>query len=136
MPEGLLVKWRSCASYQPASRFWVADFGGRRLMNQSVRAFAGEHRLRNRARHFIFEDGRVIWIWLRSSSSGKSQSLVETNRGFVIACDHQKQGPGVASMRPAENLLHQSPAYALLTVSRGCPHRDKLCSRGIVLVQK
>src|SRR6266853_6659183 len=52
--------------------------------------FAEHHRLRDGPRHFVFDDGRVIGIWFGSSSSGKSQSLIESDGGFVVARDHQQ----------------------------------------------
>ena len=46
--------------------------------------------LPNQAKHLIFEDSGIVWIWLRPSSSRESQSFVEGDRGFVIAGDHQQ----------------------------------------------
>jgi hypothetical protein len=52
--------------------------------------FPGVHtHLRNRSSHFVFDNGGMIWIWIGSSSSDKSQSLVEANGGFIVARDHQ-----------------------------------------------
>ena len=90
----------------------------------------------SQSRHLIFDNGRVIWIGFSSPRPGKSQSLVEADSGLVIARDHQEQSSDVAPMRPAENLRDQEPAYALLTVCRGRPHGNKVCSRRIVLVEK
>ena len=92
--------------------------------------------LRNRTRHFIFEDSWVVWIWLRSSSSRESYSLVKTNSGFVIACDHQHHGARIALTRPRENLVNKQTAYSLLPIGRRRSHRNKMCSAWIVLVQK
>ena len=66
---------------------------------------------RDGPRHFIFDDGRVIWIWFGSSSSGKPQSLIEALRSPVegyrdlspVIC--QKRGIRLAAITYAAYLF-------------------------------
>ena len=55
----------------------------------------------------MFGHRYIIWKRLSSSRSSESKSLVETNRGFVVARDHQQQDTGVPTSGPIKNAIHQ-----------------------------
>jgi len=84
----------------------------------------------------MFDHGRIIWIRLGSSRSSEPKSLVESNRGFVVARDHQQQDTGVATSGPVENAIHQQTAETPLAMCRRCPHGNEVGTRRIILIEK
>src|SRR5947208_15592729 len=87
------------------------------------------HRSWNRPRDLVFDHSRIIRMRLSSPGSSEPKSLVETNRGFVMARNHQLQDPGIATSGPVEDLLHQSTTDSPLAMCWSRPRADELGAR-------
>ena len=95
-----------------------------------------EFQSRNRLRHFVFENIGVIGIGFGAAGFCEGETFVETNCGFVIACDHQRQRTEVAAAGPVENFVDQQATNSVLAVRRRSPHGDELSARRILFVEQ
>lgn len=98
------------------SRSAMSSDSARQKPGREVVLLRGSHRVKelhcdhgswNRPRHLVFDDGWIIRIRLSSPRSSERKPLVETNRGLVVARDHQLQDAGVATSGPVEDFVYQ-----------------------------